>query len=235
MQNIAEQRPLILHVSGDFPDPVDPHKTPVIRSLLELTDKQFDHHVVSVNRVSPSASGIIKECLTNTPLETAHQQFERGVAMSYAAPSKGLRHRAKLLQLGDWLADHVSRLGSKPRLLVGHKLTIEGIAVRRASRRLGIPYAISIQGNTDTKIISMRPDLRTELARVFHEASVVFPFTPWALKRTEEALGQRGGPIHLLPCPTELDQAIRPRLQGKGFVSVFHLRNHKNKKYKLWS
>ena len=229
MQNVVNQRPIILHVSGDFPDPIGPKKTPVVRSLLELTDEQFDHRVVSINRASPSAVGVIREILAPAPLIAASQPFEYGIACRYLAPPKGIRHRTKLLQLGDWLTDHISHLRPKPQLLVGHKLTVEGLAVQRASRRLGIPYALSIQGNTDTKIMSMRRDLRREFTSVFHEASVVFPFTPWALKRVEEALGQRSGPIHLLPCPTELDQAIRPNPQGEGFVSVFHLKNHKNK------
>ena len=47
------ERPLILHVSGDFPDPFEPFKTRVIETLLALTDIPVRHRVISINRVSP--------------------------------------------------------------------------------------------------------------------------------------------------------------------------------------
>ena len=39
----------------------------------------------------------------------------------------------------------------RPDLIVGHKLTIEGIAVRRAAEALRTPYALALQGGTDQK------------------------------------------------------------------------------------
>jgi len=64
---------------------------------------------------------------------------------------------------------------------------------------------------------------------IFQAAKVVFPFAPWALQEVEARLGTREGPTHLLPCPTELDQAIAPVAKGDGFASVFHLKNFENK------
>jgi glycosyltransferase involved in cell wall biosynthesis len=64
---------------------------------------------------------------------------------------------------------------------------------------------------------------------VFHEAAIVFPFTPWALQQTEARLGKRAGPTILLPCPTDLDTPLQPRVGGDGLVSVFHLQNYRRK------
>ncbi len=218
-----------MHVSGDFPDPFNPAKTPVVRSLLELTDDLFAHEVVSINRVSPSLIAMPATLLGLRGLRTEHQAFPRGMAFRYQAPAHGIRHRTMLEQLGEQIAASLSSKAQLPDLLVGHKLTIEGIVVHVIARRLGLPYALSIQGNTDTRILRARPDLRRLFARIFHDAEVVFPFAPWALHEVERRLGKRSGPTYLLPCPTDLDQPIEPVAGGDGLISVFHLRNYRIK------
>ncbi|MGB3711699.1 MAG: glycosyltransferase [Erythrobacter sp.] len=226
----AERRkPLVLHVSGDFPDSLESAKTPVIRRLIDLTADRFDHHVVSLNRVSPTLPTIAKSLVAPGQLRVECEPFEYGEALRYTAPPRGLRHRTKLVQLGRWLASYIDRLPQRPDLLVGHKLAIEGVAVREAARVTGIPFGLSIQGNTDLKILAVRPDLKPALAEIFHDARVVFPFAPWALRQTEERLGVRSGPTHLLPCVTDLDTPLSPRPGGEGLVSVFHLHNYRGK------
>ena len=221
----------VCHLSGDFPDPLVPAKTPVIRSLLDLTRDRFSHDVVAINRESPTATSFMASLLRGGGVPRtaiAVTPFAQGRAVAYEAPGQGLFHATMLRQLGDWLAGDLAARGGTD-LLVGHKLTIEGIAVHRAAARLGIPYAVSIQGNTDARIIDARPDLRGLLARVFHEAAIVFPFAPWALAHIEARLDRRSGPVSLLPCPTELDEPLAPVRAGNGFLSVFHLHNHAGK------
>lgn len=224
-------RPKILHVSGDFPDSVDPAKTLVIRTLLELTDDSFEHHLVSINRKSPGAAAFARSLLLGLgrpQLEISTVPHERGIALEYEAPAKGLFHATMLRRLGDWLAGYAK--GKAFDLIVGHKLSIEGIAVERAARALGIPYALAIQGDTDLKILGARPDLaRRTFAPVFHGAAVVFPFTPWALRDVEARLGVGVGRNILLPCPTDIDRPMPPVANGGGLVTVFHLRNYRRK------
>lgn len=224
-------RPRVLNVSGDFPDSIDPFKTPVVRMLLDLTDDRFQHEVASLNRRSPSILGFGRGVIAGRGLPNlaiGAERFDYGQAIVYEAPPRGLFHATMLRRLGDWLAEDPAA-SFVPELIVGYKLTIEGIAVRRAANRLGVPFAICIQGDTDTKVIGARPDLTAEFAKVFHEASVVFPFTPWALQQIEERLGPRAGPTITLPCPTDLDAATPPQPVGDGFVSVFHLKNYRRK------
>lgn len=222
----------VLHVSGDFPDSIDSSKTPVIRTLLELTKSDFDHRVISLNRRTPPIAGFCWQTLLNfgkPPLEIDREPFEYGAALVYKAPPKGILHAVMLRQLGEYIATHIRKPPKKPDLIVGHKLAIEGIAVRHAAALAGIPYALSIQGDTDLKIIGSRPDLRPELRKVFHQAAVVFPFSPWALDQVEALLGVRTGPKPVLPCPTDIDEPVAPQMNGGGFVSVFHLKNHARK------
>lgn len=217
----------ILHISADFPDPVAPGKTRVIQSFLELTQARFDHRVISINRRSPSVGGLLKGVLPGATM-IDHAPFTWGQCLTYAAPGRGIFHRTHLLRLADAIAAEI-RGGPLPDLIVGHKLTVEGFIVQRLSALTGVPFAITIQGNTDTKILAARPDLAAHLRAIFHEASSVTAFAPWAAARIEARLGKRSVPVAIIPCPTELDTPIAPRAGGNGLLSVFHLHGHQNK------
>ncbi|WP_338467574.1 glycosyltransferase family 4 protein [Novosphingobium sp. ZN18A2] len=216
-----------MHVSADFPDPFEPNKTPVIRSLLDITADGFDHRAVSINRRNPGGPAFARGLLPRgqeTGIAICEQSFDYGTTLQYAAPPRGLFHKTMLHRLGDWLAARLAGAPG-PDLLVAHKLTIEGIAVRRAATRLNLPFALVIQGNTDLKILAARPDLRGEFRRIFHDAAAVLPFAPWALRGVEARLGCRAGPVHMMPCPTDLDRPLTPVVGDGTLVSAFHLRN----------
>lgn len=217
----------IVHVSADFPDSIAARKTPVIARLIGLAP-ELEHRVYSLNRVSPPLPAIIG-ALGRPALTVKAVPEPFGQALRYTAPGKGLFHQGALLQLGDWLAQHIAAAGPAPDLLVGHKLTVEGIATRRAAAKLGVPYAITIQGNTDLKILRYRPDLRGAIGAVFHGAAQVFSFAPWSLAEVESLLGQRKGPSENLPCPPDFEDMIAPDATGAGLLSVFHLHNSKGK------
>lgn len=224
-------KPRIVHVSADFPDPTGDAKTPAIKSLIELTEGKFENRVLSLSRVGAGYADLAISALKTLgkpELVVERQTFDGGSAVRYRAPPFGILHRTMLLKLGDYLAAEM-RDGPAPDLIVGHKLTIEGIAVAHAAQLLGRPYAITIQGNTDTRILKARPDLHPLLRRVFHGAAVVVSFSPWALQAVEAKLGSRVGPSLTIPCPTELDTSMVPRSDGEGLLSVFHLKNYKLK------
>lgn len=228
----ASEGPLaICHVSADYPDGVEARKTPVIRRLIDLAPAPLAHQVFSLNRISPPPMEVLKSAVRGAgrPVFAIHAQPEDfGEAVCYHAPGKGLFHAAALRQLGDWLAARLSS-GPRPDLLVGHKLSIEGIAVRHAAAKLKIPYAITIQGNTDLKVLRSRPDLRLCIGEVFHGAAHVFSFAPWSLKQTERLLGPRSGPSEVLPCPPDFADILPPDTAGRGLLSAFHLHNSKGK------
>lgn len=216
----------ILHVSGDFPDPIEPFKTPVIKSFLELTSKSFDHEVVSINRTGAGAMGLVGALLDPQAQVTDQQPFDAGKALRYSAPGRGIFHRTMLERLGKHIADTIEASGKPVQLLVGHKLTIEGIAVAKASQLTGIPYALTIQGNTDRRILKARPDLRRLFRKIYLNASAVCTFTPIAKDAIESTLGKRADGITLIPCPTELDTIAAPKVTHGDVISVFHLKNH---------
>lgn len=216
---------MILHVTGDFPDPIAANKTEVIRRLLDLTSDRFDHRVVAINRTSPTASGPFG-VIASRPV-TRRISFDHGEAWEYTAPPLGILHRTMLRRLGAQLLHEIEAL--RPGLLWAHKLTIEGLAVAHAARKSQLPYGITIQGNTDLKILLARPDLRREFARIFHEAAAVVSFAPWSLERVENLLGKRSGDVRIIPCPTDLDTARASASPGSGLVTMFHLANARGK------
>lgn len=219
----------ILHVSGDFPDVIAPFKTPVIKGLLELTSGAFDHEVVSINRVSPGVLSFASSILSKSSVVQNQRPFEHGTALEYLAPGRGLFHRTMLDRLGEHLASLVSAQDPPVDLIVGHKLTIEGIAVAKAANLTGLPYALTIQGNTDRRILKARPDLKRLFRQIYEGAQMVCTFTPIARNAIERALGKRSDGIHLIPCPTELDKVVKPKVAGGDVISVFHLKNHEVK------
>lgn len=225
------RRARVLHLSADIPDLINQAKTPVITRLIDLVDDRYDNCIMSFNRRQPTMSEVIGLAIgrMSPTFESTVREFDRGVCLEYRAPSKGLFHASMLDRLSQWIAARIARQAIKPDLIVGHKLTVEGILARAVALRLGIPYAITIQGNTDQKIISARPDLARRFGAVFHGAACVFSFAPWARTFVEQRFGQRAAPTLDLPCPTLGDIVRPPVCGGSALVSVFHLRNHKVK------
>ncbi len=226
----GSQRPYVLHLSGDFPDPFEAFKTKVIKTLVDLTDHAFEHRVMSFNRVNPSVWQFTS-IRPGAAIRVEERSFSDGLAIAYTAPGRGVFHRTMLAKLADWLVARLLAEGRRPDLIVGHKLTIEGIVARLVAERLGIPYTISIQGDTDTKIMSVRRDLAGEFGRVLSGAAMVFPFSPWALDQVLARLRVASVPHRMLPCPTDIDAPQAPVVGSAGLVSVFHLKNHKRKNF----
>lgn len=222
--------PRVVHLTKDFPDPINPSKTQAIRRLVDATADHFDHVVFSLNRRDP-AKGDWRGW-TGRDLEIDEQPFPHGIAAIYRAPPKSLFHISVLDRMGEWLAARIARLpGPPPALIVGHKLTIEGVAARRAAQLLDVPYALSIQGNTDERIMRVRPDLGRLYRQVLREAKAVFPFSPWVVDMLDRRLGLAPASPILLPCMTQLDTPLAPVPGGDGLVTAFHLRNWRTKNF----
>lgn len=211
----------ILHLSADYPDPLAPSKTRAIANLLALADGHR-HRVVSLNRVGWRAGTCALDFIDDAG--GPHR------AVAYGAPGKGLFLKRFLERLADWIAADCAAAGFAPELVHAHKLSVEGLAGARLAARWGVPLAVSVQGNTDVKIIRARRDLRPAYAAIWREAAVVFPFAPWAQQGIEALLGPRTGPTRPLPCPDPADTLIAPAPAAEPVIrSAFHLRDAANK------
>lgn len=211
---------MILHLSADYPDPLMPRKTRAVSNLLALAP-EHTHSVCSLNRVG-WRKGI-------HAIDFKDDVGEQHRAVAYGAPPKGIFLRRYLARLADWLTEDLARRGVRPDLVHAHKLSIEGPIGASIARRLGVPLVISIQGNSDLKIIAARRDLLPLWKSIWRSAAIAFPFTPWAAERLVNLLGRREGPTYFLPCPTPADRLFLPRITGPIFRSAFNLADRRVK------
>ncbi|MFV0643256.1 MAG: glycosyltransferase [Sphingomonadaceae bacterium] len=219
----------ILHISADYPDSIVPEKTQAIASLVRATSDMFDHQVISLNRENITPwQGLRCHAGQSWPAKCVARHEARDDWV-YSAPSHGVFLHSSLECLAEILAENLLRRGHMPKLVIGHKLSMEGIIAHRLGQLLGIPFGISVQGHTDQRILSVRRDLQPLYRRIFHQAAVVFPFSPWALQFCENRLGRRSGPVCLLPCISDAETIIPPRQTGPRIMTAFHLRNWKVK------
>lgn len=223
----------IVHISSDFPDDFNRYKTHAISNLIGLLPDSFEQFAYSINRTTPSPAQFLKLAFASNHPTTRSKLSNCVLSVLYDAPSKGLFLKTLLERLADWISGDIERRGLRPELIQGHKLSIEGIIAERVASRLGVPYALTIQGNTDQKIVTARPDLRRTYRKIYHNAAAVFPFSPWALESLDRLLGKRGelpGQItRILPCPTTADQIWEPRTVGPQLITAFNFDDCRNK------
>lgn len=210
----------ILHVSGDYPDPLAPVKTKAVSNLLAMIH-EHRHRVVSINRIDWRARP------TALPFGDAAGEDHR--ALAYGAPPKGLFLRRFLARVTEWIEDDCAAAGFRPDVVHAHKLTIEGFVAVELARQFGAKLVLSIQGNTDQKIAAARRDLRPALGEIWRAADVAFPFAPWAFDAMNGLLGQRDLPTFALPCPTAGDAIGTPVEGPPTIVTACNLKDHANK------
>ena len=206
----------ILHLSADFPDPFNPAKTRAVSNLIAEVP-EHTHHIYSLNRVT-ALSG--HAALSFGPTHRA---------VAYGAPPKGILLNNRLQALADWIIQDIRARAVTPDLIHAHKLTIEGLVAARIADALDRPLIVSSQGNTDLRLIQMRPDLRARWRRVWEKAAVVLPFAPWTRDALVQKLGARAGPVWCLPCPTRTDETLQPRIARPRILTVINVDELKNK------
>lgn len=211
----------ILHLSADYPDPVSGQKPRAIANLVALGAASEDTQVISLNRRGPLSRFAVTE------FDDAAGRGHRAVC--YPAAPRGIALRHYLDRLADWAIADCAARGQIPEIIHAHKLSVEGIVGWRMARAWGVPLVLSVQGNTDLKVLRMKPLLRPHLRRVWTEATAALPYAPWAAEGVVRHLGPRTGPTVLLPCPGPADRLMAPEPGGPRLVSAFHLADHERK------
>lgn len=217
-------KPLIVHITADYPDAVDGSKTRAIAALVEGTRDRFDHRVYSLNR---DGSGIRAFLAPGS----VQQVDERNGVLSwrYAAPSKGLFLARSMRGVAEAILGDLARSSLTPALIHGHKLSFEGIAAYRVANAYQVPFALTLQGGTDQKLIRIRRDLSPLYWKIWHHASLVIAFTPWIERYCEARFGARPNPTIGLPCIPTDDTIIAPLITGPKVLSAFRLSDWRNK------
>lgn len=217
-------KPTIVHISADYPDACAPQKTRAVKALVEGTAGRFDHRVYSLNRYGGGLAGFLSSGRADEVADDGHLATWR-----YAAPAKGILLRRAMERIADRIVEDIRDRGLRPALVQGHKLSIEGIAALRVAAALQVPYALTLQGNTDQKILAARPDLRALHRQVWRGAAAVFAFAPWISRWCEFTLGPTNATQIALPCIPVTDRVIAPCETGPRVITAFHLEHWRNK------
>ena len=217
-------QPLIVHVSAAYPDACEANKTLAVSALVEGTADRLNHRVYSLNRTGAGLQAFLSPGRTT-------EVADDGVVASwrYAAPARSIALARSMEQVADTIVADIRARGLRPALIQGHKLSFEGIAARRIARALNLPYALTLQGNSDQKIAGTRRDLRPLYRRVWSEAAAIFSFAPWIARWCEETLGPPAAPCIDLPCIPVADAILPPRATGPRIITAFHMEYWRNK------
>ncbi|WP_162915225.1 glycosyltransferase family 4 protein [Desertibaculum subflavum] len=184
------ERPLVLHISGEYPDPVRNRTTPAVKSFIDRLP-EFDHLIVSIRRQSDP-----RRCYVEGFEDGPHR---RVVAIGYWAPPAGVLHRWRMRRLARDIEAVLARLGRRPVVTTAHKLTIEGVVAYRLRQRLGIPYICCVRGEVEDKFFRFKPELAPLFGNVIAEAEALYFVSAWFRKRIEARYPGRMRAHSLLP------------------------------------
>lgn len=210
-------QPMIVHISNDFPDIASPDKTKAIQHLVDGVGG-VRHIVYSLNRIN-GWKGI-----QSIPFETDR------VCICYKALPKGFFWTSRLNEVADYIIDDLDHKGIIPDAIHGHKFTVEGLIAQKISQHFRKPFMLSIQGDTDTKILRMKPHLRKKFQSIAEEARIIFPFSLWPIPVFERYLILDHSKISVLPVVPGIDMiGACPAIEKPRFLTVFHLDSWKRK------
>lgn len=210
-------KPVILHLSNDYPDPLQPDKTRAVLSLVEGTP-QYRHVVYSLNRVS-AWNGI-----------AAIPFGEDRTAVAYGALPKGIFWNARLADVSAWILADLKARRIVPNLIEAHKFTVEGLIGFRLAREFSCPLVCDIQGDSDTRILEKKTSLRGHYKDIARMAALVFPYAPWAIEPFRKNAGLDPAKCVCLPVIPNVDILTpAPIIAEDRLVSVFNLDSWKRK------
>ncbi len=211
-------KPIVLHISNDFPDLLAPNKTRAVINLVEGTP-EFRHVVYSLNRVN-GWSGIASRSFGEDRTEVV-----------YHALPKGLFWESRLREVADWIAADLKQRAIVPDLIEAHKFTIEGLIGLQLADHFGKPLVCDIQGKTDAKILKAKPGLRLRYRQIAARSSLVFSYSPWPLPLFRQLVGGLdAAKCRLLPVVPAIDTlSPAPVIAENRLLTVFNLDGWQNK------
>ncbi|MBP9868584.1 MAG: glycosyltransferase family 4 protein [Alphaproteobacteria bacterium] len=204
-------KPVIIHISSDYPDPMQSRKTKAILNLVEGTP-EFRHVVYSLNRYTAFGG------MAALPFGADR------IALAYGALPKGIFWEARLRDVADWIIADLKSKGIVPHLVEGHKFTVEGLVAQQVAQAFSCPFICDIQGNSDVRILKNKPSLRGRYRQMAKEVALVFPFAPWAVAPFEDLIGLDRNKVSVLPVVPEIEgvSAAVP-VENNRLLSVFNL------------
>lgn len=204
-------KPIIIHISNDFPDILVPDKTKAIQHLVDGTP-EFRHIVYSLNRINGWRG------IASVPFGADR------TAITYKALPKGLFWEARLMDVANYIIRDLDKKNITPDLIQGHKFTVEGLVAQDVAAYFKKPFILSLQGDTDTKILQMKHSLRSRFQVIADQAAMIFPFAHWPIDIFKKYLTLNDHKISILPVVPGFDSlSPAPVINEPRLLTVFHL------------
>lgn len=211
----------ILHLTGDYPDPVRKPTTQAIKHTIDHLP-QFEHVVISLDRTPNPTKTYWKDCGTIGQAHVfAHGQwglpFGIGLHTSFYLAAKKI-----------W--KEMNATGFKPDIIHAHRLTFDGIAASLLARWWNVPFVLSVRGEVESKVFRFKPFYRSLLKRMVNDAGAIYYVSLWFrkdLQRFTNVNEDKERPFPNIVLNTT--KTIRPIPPTRGFVSIFNFAIYKKK------
>ena len=211
----------ILHISADFPDQLNSNSTNAVKNLIDGT-KDWDHIIFSLNRVFHKKREVTIK--SGKIISINFWGFPFGLFLKWFM----LRLAKKILNI---IEDNNIRID----VIHAHKLTYEGIVARYLSKKTGIPFILSIRGDTDIKVLSYKLFYRKYYKELIEFSSHLFLLSPWVLDKMKkiikfdiDSIG-----VSLLPnIVSSSEKKLLYCLNSNKFITICDLDEYKRKNIK---
>jgi glycosyltransferase involved in cell wall biosynthesis len=165
-------KPLVLHISADYPDPHRGPTTTAVERLVTGT-RDADHIVVSLNRTNNPGKTHFRDC--------GMVDGVRLFAFRYFAPPLGIGLFPSMRAVAERIAEMLEREGLRPSVIHAHKFAFEGAAGLHLARQLGddVALLVSVRGEAESKVLRYKPRYLPLLQKIADRAERIYYVSAW--------------------------------------------------------
>ncbi len=215
------QRPLILHITGDYPEPTRTPTTLAVKTFISnLTD--CDHVIVSLTRTADPRRTLLREL----PAPAGQRLF----AMHHFGLPLGVGLMASFRVVARRIEQVLAAHDLQPTHVHAHRLTFDGIAAWLLAQRRAIPLLVSVRGEVESKVFRFKPTYAPFYTRLLRDAHRIYYVSAWFRSQLERLDADLGNKARLLPNIVANTQIqITPRAPAQRIMAVANLDIYRKK------
>ena len=211
----------ILHLSGDYPDPMRKPTTQAIKQTIAHL-KHFDHMVISMDRRSNPFKCYWVDC---GKIENAHVFAYGQWGLKF-----GLGLFLSFFLTATYIYRKMNEQGYKPDMIHAHRMTFDGIAAYFLSKWWGVPYVLSVRAEVESKVFRFKPHYRWLMRRIAKNSGAIYYVSAFYRSAVERFTGVDKKKGHPFPnIVTNVKPKIEPQKATRGFVSIFNFAIYRKK------
>ena len=217
----VNKQPLILHITGDYPDPTRPPTTHAIKHLIDNLDR-CDHVIISLTRTADPRAVFVRE-LAAAPGQRLFAMHHFGLPLGIGLFASFHRVAAKIEEI-------LAANGIVPNAVHSHRMSFDGLAGWLISRRYQIPHLVSVRGQADRKILRFKPSYRVLLAHILRAAHRIYYVSAWMKPELARVCHIDPARERMLPnIVKNTRRVIQPAVPDRRFAVAVNLDNYSHK------